>query len=278
MPPRGLHGAGLRQVCDDLVIAHLTEVAIERPDGKEPCRRGEADHLVHLGSQPLDGIGWRHRRRQHQPPGSGAAGGVQRRLHGGAGGDSVVHHDRRAPADRHPGAAGEVELAAPLDLRELAGALLLEVARGDLQLAQDLLVEHGLGAIAVDHGADRELGLQRRPDLAHQHQIERRAERTGNLQPDRHAAAGQRKDHRVLLLELKQAIGKAPPGFAAIGKQNLAPRHVTSLQSGFPLLLRPPKMVPRTTRSPRGTAGRRPLRLAIGSCDDPLCHSSTFRR
>jgi hypothetical protein len=68
----------------------------------------------------------------------------------------------------------------------------------------------------IDDGAHGELRLDRYADLAHQDQIERRMERGSYLSRNRHTAARQRQDHRVLILICRERLSQFATGFRAI--------------------------------------------------------------
>jgi hypothetical protein len=114
---------------------------------------------------------------------------MQSGFHGRAGRNAVVNHDRRTPCQGHPRSASQIQRPAAFDLGQLARAVLRDIALGDLELAYQRLVEDRLRAPAVDDGAERELRLERRTDLAHQDQIEWRFERAGDLESDGNPAA-----------------------------------------------------------------------------------------
>jgi hypothetical protein len=87
------------------------------------------------------------------------------------------------------------------------------------------LVEHGLGTAAVDDGAERELGLHGRADFAHEHEVERRIEGSGDLCCHRHTTARQGKHHRILVLEAEQSFGEALPGLLPVPEQGSSHEH-----------------------------------------------------
>src|ERR1039458_3486232 len=115
------------------------------------------------------------------------------RPRGGAGRDAVIHHDRGLAAQRYPRVPGAVTGRPPAQLGPLP---LLDP--GELPVA-DLF---GLDHVVVDdpdtvlaertHG---QLGLGRQADLADQDDVQRGAERPGDLIGDRDAAPGQPQHH-----------------------------------------------------------------------------------
>jgi hypothetical protein len=68
----------------------------------------------------------------------------------------------------------------------------------------------------VDNGADAELLLAGRPDLADEEKIEIASKRLGNLEGDGYASARKREDNRMLIRILLQRKGEPPAGVAAI--------------------------------------------------------------
>ena len=75
------------------------------------------------------------------------------------------------------------------------------------------------GPAAIDDGAERELGLEGRADLAHEHQVERGIERPGDLEAHGHAAARQSEDHGSLILEAEQPLSKPAPCLGSIREE-----------------------------------------------------------
>jgi hypothetical protein len=71
--------------------------------------------------------------------------------------------------------------------------------------------------ITVDDRAHGELRLHRHADFAHQDQVERSAERGGDLGGDRHAAPRQGQHHRM-----PAAISAQRPGQRATGESWLS--------------------------------------------------------
>src|SRR6202022_2066550 len=70
---------------------------------------------------------------------------------------------------------------------------------GHAQHAGRARVQHA--AAVLGHGADGELGVAGRADLAHGEDLDRRVQRAGHLDAHRHAPARKRHYHRLLLGE-----------------------------------------------------------------------------
>jgi hypothetical protein len=58
------------------------------------------------------------------------------------------------------------------------------------------------------------------PDFAHEHDVERCAQRLGNLETDADTAARQCQDDRLRIFEMRQFGGQLPPGRCAISKSH----------------------------------------------------------
>ena len=69
---------------------------------------------------------------------------------------------------------------------------------------------------------DCELGLERRAELAHDHHVERRAQRLGHLVGDDDAAARQADDERMLGAQMLEGSGKLPAGVPAVAERRHA--------------------------------------------------------
>lgn len=94
------------------------------------------------------------------------------------------------------------------------------------------------GDAAERYGADGELGIERRAELAHDEHVERRAEHCCHFGGDRHAATRQPEDDDVALETLAtQALGQLPAGLDAVAETRTAApvKHVDSLTVYFAL-------------------------------------------
>ena len=72
--------------------------------------------------------------------------------------------------------------------------------RDDVELVQQVLVQHPLRVVTVDDGADPELRLVRRAELANHDDVERRVEGTCYFVGDRYPAAWQPQHDGMLVL------------------------------------------------------------------------------
>jgi len=88
-----------------------------------------------------------------------------------------------------------VEALAPRQLVRLLGGDGVDHAVRDVQSAHDVLVQHAHAARG--DGAHRQLLVAGNAQLAHEEDVERRAERLGHLGRDGHAAARQREHQHV---------------------------------------------------------------------------------
>ncbi len=98
---------------------------------------------------------------------------------------------------------------------------------GPPQPQLELLGAHEQGAdrVRVEHahapfgdGADAELGIAGRADLAHEQDVERGPERSRDLVAHRDAAARKGQHHRVLGGERPQRVGERRAGLAAVAE------------------------------------------------------------
>jgi hypothetical protein len=102
-----------------------------------------------------------------------------------------------------------------------------------MQDADDVLVEYALRMVAVNDGADTQLGLAGSAELAHDDHVERRIECQRYLVAHRHTAAGQRQHQRMLILVPQQLGRQLAAGILAV-LEHLSPHRssVTAAGSG----------------------------------------------
>jgi len=112
----------------------------------------------------------------------------------------------------------EIELAAALDLGELAVADLGEIGLAHASETDDVLVANDDRASAVDHRAGGKLRLVGHTDLSYEHEIERCAKCSGDFGGDWHAAARQRQYDRLILPVTGQSLGKLLSGVGAVAE------------------------------------------------------------
>ena len=187
------------------------------------------------------------------------------RAHRRAGGEPIVDQDDRAPADVDRAAPRAVGALAPLQLATLPDRDARERLVGDPERGDDIVV-HDPRAVARD-GSERELLPARRPELAHEIDVERDAELAGELESDHHAAAGQREDEHVTPVRIRrEGVCEGAAGVATVPEAHLTRRSATES-------LRRPRQFPRRRGSgcrcptarrcrprPRRPAGRRRAR------------------
>lgn len=138
---------------------------------------------------------------------------MQRRDHGRTGGQTIVDDDDDAAAHLGGPAPGREQLAALANRRQLGSALVLDV------LPQGLVVA-GLG-VAVDpaalvHGADGELAVVGRADLAHQHHIELGLQLVGNELAHGHGAAWDGQHQRIPAAIVLQGSSQLAAGIETV--------------------------------------------------------------
>src|SRR5690606_6982891 len=172
--------------------------------------------LVGGVAQPRGPPRRRHRHRQHDPGravGAGhLAGGPGRR----AGGDAVVDDDGGPAGERHPGPVAPEAAGPALQLGPLPGLDLGDLALGDTGHAHDLGVDHP-GAVLADR-AHAQLGLERHAQLADDDDVQRRAQRGGDLVGHRDTTPGQAQHDDGLVAQVRQLRGQPPPGISPIAE------------------------------------------------------------
>ena len=201
-----------------LGVANLRELPVPPSDRAELLRRGDAHQLVHLGADLRGGDRGDHRRREDQPARAELADGAERGARGDAGGDAVVHQDHRPACDLRQRHATPVEARAPLQLHALALGDAGQLRGSDREDADGLGVDEGRASLG--DGADAQLGLPGRAQLADHQHLERRVESAGDLPRDDDAAAGQRQHQRVLAPVLLQQRGKLPACVLSVAEQH----------------------------------------------------------
>jgi hypothetical protein len=201
---------GLLEQLDDLLVRGLREVPVPETYGPEVRGGLEADELVHLGAEQLGGLGGAHGRGEGEAPGLQAAEAPDSGPGGHPGSEAVVHEDHGPPANLGLGTVAP-EVAQPaLHLRRLPLRDLLQVILGDAEPPDDLLVEDA-DAPGGD-GADAELGLARRPQLARDEDVQRRVEGPRYLVPYGDPSAREGEDHGALVPVRGEPLCQPPAG------------------------------------------------------------------
>ena len=120
---------------------------------------------------------WRDRNRQHDLlhlcPAQRSNTGPDRRPRS----DAVIDDDHRPLAYRYRGSSAAIERLAALDFIQLCCCFPLEVLIAYTDLRDHPVVEDALRLVAVSHGADGQLRLMGRAELAHDQNVQRRAQR-----------------------------------------------------------------------------------------------------
>ena len=204
----------LAQQTDRLLVGELVEVVVERADAVEMPRWVKADHEVGLLADLPQRLLRRHRHGDADLRRPLPLHRDQGRLHRRAGREAVVDDDRGAAGRIDLRAVAEIAGPATLDFRELSRAGALEKDVVGAGAAAHLLVDHRLGMLAVDDRTERHFRRARRTDLAHEDQVERGMQGAGDLECDRHAAPGQRVDHRPLQRHRQQPCRQLPAGIS----------------------------------------------------------------
>jgi hypothetical protein len=174
----------------------LGEVVVPAADREHRVGGHQADDLVGLPGEHLDGLR-RADRHCHHDPGRTAP---PQRTHRGetrqAGREAVVDHDHGSVShvERRPSVAEALHPAKhlPLLVRQRA----VELRLRHLDAPCNGLIHHG--GTAFGDRADAQLRVLRRAELADGQHVQLRAEPSGNLDGHGHAPARQREDERVL--------------------------------------------------------------------------------
>ena len=124
-------------------------------------------------------------------------------------------HAARVEEDVDDALAAVAEaVGAPLQLGALASLDGADLTIGHPGAAHDVLVDDAHAVLA--DGAHAQLGLERDAELADHDDIERRGERGGDLEGDRHAATRQAQHHRRLEAQVPEPCSQATPRLHAI--------------------------------------------------------------
>ena len=78
---------------------------------------------------------------------------------------------------------------------------------------------------SIHDRAQTQLGMAGGPDLAHEDQVERCPERSGNLKGHRYTATWQCQDHRVLIRIVHQPRDELAPGIGAVPEAPIIGTH-----------------------------------------------------
>lgn len=207
----------------DFLIRGLGEVFEPLADGVEAGRGVEADDLVGLLGKAMANAGVCDRNGDND---SGWFEGAQRRdggAHGSAGGEAIVDEEDSFAADVDWRAIAAVGDEAAVKFDAFAGDDLIEIFLRDAKVADKAGVED-FNAAGSD-GADGELGLPGRTQLADDPYIERSVEGAGDLMGHGNAAARQGEDEEIGMAgEGGEALGEKLSGVGAVVEVHGAPR------------------------------------------------------
>jgi hypothetical protein len=104
----------------------------------------------------------------------------------------------------------EILPTASADLRQFPSFYRPDVIIGHAEGINKVLVQHGLGAVAVDYGAERKFRLVGSTDLAHENEVQRGVQGRCHFVPDGDPTAREGKNHRVLAFDMQKAAGQLP--------------------------------------------------------------------
>src|SRR5258706_11630715 len=206
---------GARQRVVDFVVGGLAELVVPEAHRTEGVGSDRADHLVYVALQALAD------RRRADGDGDDDARGVavlqrlDRGAHRGARGQPVVDEDRSAAFERWSVAPVAVGAFASLQLVELARGDLVDHALRNAELVHRLAIEHAYSA--ARDGTHRILLVAGHAQLAHHENVERGAQRAGDLVGDGNAAARQAQDDDIGLSGVfGEELREKPPRLGAI--------------------------------------------------------------
>ena len=177
----------------DVAVRGRREVPVPLADGAELERSQRAHEVVGQVGDELARIGGADRHGGDQPGRPGGADRPHRGPHRRPGGQAVVDDDHHPAAEgqRRGRRDGNGAPARPAPRRASIGGP-LDVTGRETELADEVVVEHGQAT--GGHGADRQLALARRADLAHGQDVELAADAVGRRrrrrEPRRGAARG----------------------------------------------------------------------------------------
>ena len=152
--------------------------------------------------------------------------GLDGGMHGGAGCQTVIHQNHGATANVGGRSAAAIETLAPRQLLVLSFGNRLDQIVRDPEAPHELVIEH-THAAARDR-AHRQLLVARDAQLAHDKDVERRAERTGDFVCDGHATARERQHEHVRAIGVSGELGRQAAGPPRGDRErDLAQRHPT---------------------------------------------------
>ncbi len=165
----------------------------------------------------------RHVIGEDQAPGFQAAEGLYCGPGRYPGSEAVVHKDHGPPANLGLGTVAP-EVAQPaFHLRRLLLRDPLQVVLGDAEPPDDLLVEDAYAP--VGDGADAELGLARRPQLARDEDVKRRVEGPRYLVPYGYPSPREGEDHGALLPVRGEPFSQPPAGVLSVSEGRRSVEH-----------------------------------------------------
>ena len=205
--------AGVGQQQQDLLVGDGCEVLVPHPHPVQSPGNGQADDAVGLLFEHHDRLAGAYGNSDHHPPCAALSHGAHRCELGHAGSHAVVDHDRGAPAEGDRSLLA-VSVHPAAQLARLLLEPLVEQRLGHAEHACRARVKHA--AAVLGDGADGQLGVAGRADLAHGHDLDRRVKRARYLHADRHAAARQGDDHRPLSCQRRQLLGQAPAAVCTV--------------------------------------------------------------
>jgi hypothetical protein len=162
---------GLIEQLDDLLVRSLREIPVPETYGPEVRGRLQADELVHLRAEQLGRLGGAHWRGEDEAPRFQAAEGLYRGPGRHAGREAVVHQDHGSSPNLGFGKVAPEEAHPAPHLRRFSLGDPLDVILWNTEPPDDVLVEDAHAARG--DGADAELGLTGRPQLARDEGFER---------------------------------------------------------------------------------------------------------
>ena len=260
-----------------LLVGRLTKVRVPLTDGVERLGSLDADHLVSFALELRNGVAWCDGDCEQRAARALRLRDSERGASRTPGGQAVVDHDDRPPrqGDRRP--AAPEQLRAALGFRPLAALDRRDLLGREAGESYDFLVEDAHAALT--DRAHRELRLERDTEFADDDDVQRRAQRPGDLGRDGNAPSRQSDHDAVLVPEVRHCLGEPPAGLDPVPEAGPAAVHderrttrPRALVSNARRARRasPPSARPRTVRPPThgtrsGRAARRPRYVRRGA-------------
>lgn len=212
--PAGMRVAG-REVFTHFVVGGLLEFLIPQADGVKRIGLKRTDHFVDQLRQVFACIRCADGNGDDEMGGALIAHGHDGGAHSKPGSESIVGEQNRPALHIGGRAIIPVKMLPPVKLVKFAVGDFGDLHLGDPELGDERLVQNFV--TSRSDGADGELRLIRRAELADDENIERRVQRLRDLEADRHTAAREGEDQRIAVANrFGNSLGQNLSGFVAV--------------------------------------------------------------